>query len=211
MNIRPFVKYNPRTGEKAAGAGVSLTFDQMANIFSKVGGFFRRLLSLDPQHGAPARPSIPSSPSAPAVPAPPPDRLQPIGPPYRVKASNFAGPKDLEGFRKAKARGLTDEQAFAFGDNGIGCWEDDTAGAEYFVALPPEVMREAFGSVAQAKHKPVLVTWGGRSLAARVGDRMPHLANIRNGCRIDLNWSLAQALGIRSESWTGDVCWQRLA
>lgn len=41
-----------------------------------------------------------------------------------VTASDFASAKDLEEYLKAKAEGLSDRQAYAVGDSGIGCWGD---------------------------------------------------------------------------------------
>ncbi len=113
------------------------------------------------------------------------------------KASSFADPKDVEVFRKLKSDGATDEQAFKYGDSGIGCWGDDcTQGSGQACALPPEDMEERWGSVSAAKHKPVKVTCNGRDIICTLKDRMPHRKNIHNGAVIDLSPDSVSALGL---------------
>ena len=56
-----------------------------------------------------------------------------------VIASSFADLADVEAFKKAKAKGLTDQEAFKVGDNGVGAWGDFTAQEDTpMCALPPE-------------------------------------------------------------------------
>jgi len=103
------------------------------------------------------------------------------------KASSFADPADIEGFKKAKARGLNDKEAFAFGDNGIGCWGDDTTNVTLpYVAVTPDDMIAQWGSIAAAKHKHVAVTIGDKTVNCIVADRMPWKKNVTNGAIIDL-------------------------
>ena len=113
---------------------------------------------------------------------------------HHVTASTFADPADVAAFRRHKAEGESDEQAFKFGDNGIGYWGDDCSqGSGPKCALPPEVWRE-HPSPRAAK---VEVAIGGKTVVAELGDTMPHEANIRNGAGIDMNPDLCAALGVR--------------
>jgi hypothetical protein len=43
-----------------------------------------------------------------------------------VIASSFADPADVAAYRKAIAEGKSRETALKLGDDGIGCWGDDT-------------------------------------------------------------------------------------
>jgi hypothetical protein len=113
------------------------------------------------------------------------------------KASSFADPKDVERFNKCKAQGKSDKECFKVGDNGIGCWGDDCTGATPCCALPPDDMIERWGSVAAAKHKPVLVAANDREVICVLKDRMPWKKNITNGAIIDLNPGACAALGLK--------------
>ena len=108
-------------------------------------------------------------------------------------ASSFADPADIVGFKRAKARGLTDVQAFAYGDNGIGCWGDDTTAAKPMVALPPEDWK-GFGP--EARGKVVKIEYLNRWIFAELRDTMPARRNIKNGCGIDLNPEACKILGL---------------
>lgn len=115
-------------------------------------------------------------------------------------ASDFASIADLAAFQRAKAKGMSDKQAFAIGDNGIGCFGDLTAQEHTpMCALPPEIMVKHWGSVIKAKHKAVMVKLDAkRDVICIVADRMPSLKNITNGCGIDLNPAALKKLGLRS-------------
>jgi len=114
-------------------------------------------------------------------------------------ASSFADPADIIAFRKAKARGLTDKQAFRYGDNGIGCFGDDVSLVTTpYVAVTPDAMIERWGTVAAAKHKPVFVTINGATKRCIVGDRMPWAKNVKNGAVIDLAPGAQLAFGLRA-------------
>jgi len=96
--------------------------------------------------------------------------------------------------QKAKARGLSDDEAFKVGDNGIGKWGGDTKkGSGPAVALPPEDWKP-FGK--NPSGKKVLVKANGREVVAELRDTMPSKANITNGCLIDLNPDACEALDL---------------
>ena len=127
-----------------------------------------------------------------------------------VTASSFADPADVRRFRKCKEQGGSDEHCFEVGDNGIGCWGDDcTEGSGPSCALPPEVMIQNWGSVAAARHQKVLVSRGDKSVVCTIKDRMPHLYNIHNGARIDLNPDAVMALGMYPPIMA-QVVWQKV-
>jgi hypothetical protein len=116
---------------------------------------------------------------------------------HSVIASEFADAADIEAFRKCKAMGRSDQDCFKVGDNGIGFWGDSTApGSGPSCALPPEDMEEAWGTVAAAKNKRVIVSYKGAVGTIVLKDRMPHRANIKNGAGIDLNEDARKLLGI---------------
>ena len=113
---------------------------------------------------------------------------------HEVTASSFADPADIIAFQKAKARGLSDDEAFKVGDNGIGKWGGDTKkGSGPAVALPPEDWKP-FGK--NPSGKKVLVKANGREVVAELRDTMPSKANITNGCLIDLNPDACEALDL---------------
>lgn len=103
---------------------------------------------------------------------------------HNVKASSFADPADVRAFKRAKAQGMTDKQAFAVGDNGIGLWGDDTTSDTPMCALPPEEWNDFYHT---ARGKRVMVAANGRTVICELRDTMPHEKNIRNGAGIDLN------------------------
>lgn len=124
---------------------------------------------------------------------------------HSVLASTFADPEDLAAFKAAKARGESDQEAFKVGDNCVGEWGDSTAeGSGPSFALPPEDWRP-FG--AAPRLKKATISCGGKSVVAELKDSMPHVANITNGCRLDMNPDLCAALGIHVNSKT-QVTWQ---
>lgn len=124
-------------------------------------------------------------------------RPLPPGEWHNVKASSFADAADVAGYKRAKAKGMSDVEAFAHGDNGVGCWGDDCADGPPMCALPPDDMEARFGSVAAAKHAKVLVRVGQKDITCMLGDRMPWKRNIKNGCGIDLNPAACAALGLK--------------
>lgn len=103
------------------------------------------------------------------------------------KASSFADAADVAAFRRCKAQGKSDATCFKVGDNGIGCWGDDTTNVKKaFVAVPPDDMIDRWGSVNVARHKPVKVTINGKTKTCILGDRLPYKRFIKNGVVIDL-------------------------
>lgn len=113
-------------------------------------------------------------------------------------ASSFADLADVRAFKRAKAKGMSDQEAFRYGDNGIGCFGDDVTTLKIpYVAVPPDDMVERWGSVKAAKHKPVLVTINGATHRCIVGDRMPWRKNIRNKAVIDLAPGAQAAFGLK--------------
>ncbi len=113
---------------------------------------------------------------------------------HKVKASSFADPADVAAFRRCKANGGTDQQCFKVGDNGIGCWGDDTTADRPMCALPPEDW-SPLGS--KARGAKVLVKANGNSVVCELRDTMPKKANIPNGAGIDLNPAAVAALGLK--------------
>lgn len=113
---------------------------------------------------------------------------------HRVLASSFADQRDIQAFREAKARGLSDQEAFKVGDNGVGLWGDDCTAPAPMCALPPEDWN-IFGSAARGRR--VLVQANGAQVICELRDTMPHRAHITNGAGIDLNEAAVLALGLK--------------
>jgi hypothetical protein len=111
-----------------------------------------------------------------------------------VKASSFADPADVLAFKRCKARGGSDRECFAFGDNAIGLWGDSTSAPRPMCALPREDWAP-FGSAARGKL--VLVRANGREVVCELRDTMPHRKNIKNGAGIDLNPAAVGKLGLK--------------
>jgi hypothetical protein len=107
-------------------------------------------------------------------------------------ATSFADPKDVAAFRACKEQGKSDQECLRIGDNGIGCWGDDTTGATPCCALSPEAMQAKWGSIAAAKHKHVLVSVGEKTVMCILKDRLPH-----HSTRIDLNPGACSKLGLK--------------
>lgn len=113
---------------------------------------------------------------------------------HAVKASSFADPQDVRKFRQCKLKGMSDAEAFRYGDNGIGRWGDRTdEGTGPACALPPEDW-EHLG--AKARGAKVRVTVGDKSIVCLLKDTMPHRRNIKNGAGIDLNPDACEDLGL---------------
>ncbi len=116
---------------------------------------------------------------------------------HSVIASTFADLADVVAFRKCRAQGKSEQECFKVGDNGVGCWGDNTAQSSVpMCALPPEDMEEHWGSTLKARRKLVSVTYKDRNAVCILADRMPRRANIKNGAGIDLNPAAVIKLGI---------------
>jgi hypothetical protein len=110
---------------------------------------------------------------------------------HHVTATSFADPDDVAAFKRCKAQGKSDQECFKVGDNGVGCWGDDTTTSEPACALPPEAMIAKWGSVKAAKHKKVFVAVKERGVTCVLKDRLP-----RGVEKIDLNPGACTALGL---------------
>ena len=127
---------------------------------------------------------------------------------HHVLASNFADAADLRGYKAAKARGLSDAQAFRFGDNCIGFWGANTSVMTPMCALPPEDIAAKWGTESAGRNKLVRVTRPGHEpVLCLLADVMPHKRNIKNGCGIDLNPGAVAALGLKAPVKT-PVVWE---
>lgn len=118
---------------------------------------------------------------------------------HHVIASSFADPPDVARFRQCKLAGGSDQHCFTVGDNGIGKWGDDCATGDPLVALPPEYWAQ-FG--ADARLKLIDLQIDSHILLVRLGDTMPHLANIHNGAGIDCNPGTVAAAGLHRDIMT---------
>jgi len=112
---------------------------------------------------------------------------------HHVKASSFADPADVRAFKRCKARGKTDQQCFRVGDNGIGCWGDDTTAPRPMCALPRDDWKHLG---AAARGAQVEVTANGLTVICELRDTMPWKRNIKNGAGIDLNPEACAELGL---------------
>jgi hypothetical protein len=121
-----------------------------------------------------------------------------------VKASSFADPDDVWAFRRCKAQGHSDGECFKVGDNGIGCWGDDTTVEIPYCALP----REDWAHLGpRARGKLVRVWANNHQVICQLRDTMPSRENIHNGAGIDLNPAAVKALGLKVPLMV-DASWQ---
>ena len=111
----------------------------------------------------------------------------------RGKASSFADPADVRAFKRAKERGLSDREAFKYGDNGIGLWGTDTTLPRPMCALPREDW-EHLGR--RAEGAPLEVRANGRQIRCELQDTLPSRRFIKNGVVIDLNPEACRLLGM---------------
>ena len=111
---------------------------------------------------------------------------------HEVMASSFADPADVAAYRKCKRQGKSDAQCRKVGDNGVGCWGDDTTANVPMCALPPEDWKP----LKKPRGAKVRVTVGKRSVVCELRDTMPKKENITNGAGIDLNPAACAALGL---------------
>lgn len=111
---------------------------------------------------------------------------------FACEGSSFADPADVQAFIKCKKTGKSDIQCFAVGDNGIGQFGKITAQTHTpMIAVHKTAMIARWGSVGAAAHRPVRVSYGGKTIAATVEDR------ISAPGRIDLNPACAKLLGLK--------------
>jgi len=118
---------------------------------------------------------------------------------HTVRASSFADPADVAAYRRLKARGFSEKYCLAHGDNGIGCWGDDTTSEDVAMcALPPEDWQDFLPPARGTLIKVTAEVDGEhREVICELRDTMPRRANIRNGRGIDLNPGACKALGLK--------------
>jgi hypothetical protein len=122
--------------------------------------------------------------------------------PFEAVASSFADPKDLEDFKKCKARGKTDKECFKIGDNGIGKFGKLTAQTTTpMVAVHPSDAKKRWGSMDAAAHRMVRVTVDNKSVEASVEDQLGVAG------RIDLNPASAKKLEL-NPPFTVNCTWE---
>jgi len=115
-----------------------------------------------------------------------------------VIASTFADPADVDAYRTAIAERKTRQEALELGDDGIGCWQDDTTSAtDPMCALPPEDWQTKWGLGQAARGAKVSVTYKGQTVVGELRDTMPNRAHIANGAGIDLNPGFCAAFGLK--------------
>ena len=109
----------------------------------------------------------------------------------KMRASSFADPNDIAAFRKCKAAGHSDNYCFGMGDNGIGCWQDDTSQRSGpSCALHVSVISAKWGTKAKGKHKKVNVRYGPKEVECVLKD----ICGKKD--RIDLNPDAVRAIGL---------------
>ena len=116
---------------------------------------------------------------------------------HTVTASSFADAADRSKYDACILSGKSPAQCRRVGDPGIG-WLDNILYKDDMnvCALPPEIWISKWGTKKNAHGRPVMVRINGVVVAGRLGDTMPHLANIQNGAGIDLNPGFAKAFGL---------------
>lgn len=115
-----------------------------------------------------------------------------------VTASTFADPEDVAAYKRAIAEGKSKKQARRVGDDGIGCWGDDTTSEDHpMCALPPEDWKAKWGGGNVARGKKVSVAYKGRAVVGELRDTMPDQADNLNGAGIDLNPGFCKAFGLK--------------
>lgn len=127
---------------------------------------------------------------------------------HQGTATCFATLSDLKEYEKCKAEGMSDAQAFKYGDNGIGCWGDKTAQTyQPMVALHRADMISEFGSVPAAKHQRILVIYKTISIECIVADL---LGNPK--ATIDLNPAAIASLGFdpNDADFEENVTWAKV-
>lgn len=126
-----------------------------------------------------------------------------------VTASTFADPADVDAYTKAIAKGKTRKEALKLGDDGTGCWRDDTTSAtEPMCALPPEDWQTKWGPGQAARGAGVSVTYKAKTVVGELRDTMPSKVNIHNGAGIDLNPGFCAAFGLKPRFLLPDFDWE---
>ncbi len=129
-------------------------------------------------------------------------------PVHAVKASSFADLADVAAFKRAKSEGMSDQEAFKYGDNGIGFTGIDCTDLNIpYVALPPDDWKPKWGTKENAAGTLLFVTINGVKNICKIGDTMPWKKNITNGAGIDLAPGAQAAFGLKPP-FLIDASWQ---
>lgn len=104
------------------------------------------------------------------------------------RAAEFATPHDLANYARTGS--------LATGDNGIGAFGHNTAGAQPFVAVPRDVLSKVYGSEKAANGKMVqVIAPNGQTAVIPIGDIGPSLRNRANNAVLELNPAAKALLG----------------
>lgn len=108
---------------------------------------------------------------------------------HHTTATSFADPADVRRYKKALADGLTHDEALGKGDNGEGCWGDDTTSTTVPMCALPEKHWRPLGK--KARGAKVIVIANGKEIVCELRDT--------SGTRdvVDLNPAAVAALGLR--------------
>jgi len=112
-------------------------------------------------------------------------------------ATSFADPADILAYEGAKAEGKTEEEALAVGDNGIGCWGDNTKeGSGARSSLPAHITIARWGSMWNGRGRLIRVFYGGTFVDTILSDEGPGPKEEAEGHGLDLNFDAWKAFGI---------------
>jgi len=112
-------------------------------------------------------------------------------------ATSFADPADIERYLAAKAAGKTEQEALDVGDNGIGCWGDNTKqGSGARSSLPAHVIIARWGYMKNGRGRLIRVFLGEKWIDTILSDEGPGPKEEAEGHGLDLNFDAWAALGI---------------
>ncbi|HUD75314.1 MAG TPA: hypothetical protein VMQ76_09605 [Terracidiphilus sp.] len=128
-------------------------------------------------------------------------------------ATSFADPADITAYERAKARGATEEQALAVGDNGIGYYGFDTKkGSGARSSLPAHVIVDRWGSMTNGRGRLIRVFFKSQWIDTILSDEGPGPKEEAEGHGLDLNYDAWAALGVSVPAeeqvewdWTEDI------
>lgn len=112
-------------------------------------------------------------------------------------ATSFADPADIVDYNRAIAAGKTVAQALAVGDNGIGCWGDNTKqGSGARSSLPAHVITARWGSMHNGKNRLIRVFFSDKWIDTILSDVGPGPSEEHEGHGLDLNYDAWAAFGL---------------
>jgi hypothetical protein len=128
-------------------------------------------------------------------------------------ATSFADPADIEAYLKAKAEGKSEQEALNVGDNGIGCWGDNTKqGSGARSSLPAHVIIDRWGYMKNGRGRLIRVFFGNQWIDTILSDEGPGLKEEAEGHGLDLNFDAWAAFGVSVPAehsvqwdWTEDL------